>query len=196
VQHRSSPCGWLGARGGVLALVFVYLILIRTRGIADNFWLLGDQIRDWSVALGPWHDLPLSGVPSVAGGTTLGPVYYWTMWVIRHVFGPWTDMLPHAGGIGLSTVQSTADVLLLAALWKKTHSGWLAFAVAVLVATEPFDMSLTAAMWNPELAVALVKVTMALVLIAGGPSPSRRLRGSPYRHTRPPCSSPRPSLQP
>ena len=146
--------------------MFIYLLIVRTRDISETFWLLDDQIRDWLVALRPWHDLPI-GVPSAAGGTTLGPVYYWTMWGIRHLVGPWTDNLPHAGGIGLSIIQTMADVFFCAAIWKKTSSGWLAIAVALFVATEPYDMALTAAMWNTELAVAFVKVTLALALIAG-----------------------------
>ncbi len=103
-------------------MLFGYLVFLRTRGVSVSFWLLGDQIRDWSVALGSWSDLPLAGTPSVAGGTTLGPVFYWTLWGIRHAVGPWTDNLPHAGSIGLSIIQSFADGVLLAALWKRLGS--------------------------------------------------------------------------
>jgi hypothetical protein len=60
----------------VLALVlFAYLLFIRTRGISQTFWLLGDQMLYWRIALGSWRDLPIGGGPSQVGGTTLGPVF-------------------------------------------------------------------------------------------------------------------------
>ncbi len=166
---------WLGAIRAaptILAIaVFLYLTFVRTRGISQTFWLLGDQILFWTIALGPWSELPLGGSPSSVGGTTLGPVFCWLLWVIRWVIGPLTDNLPHAGGIGLSIVQSAADALLLVAIWKRTASPALALSVTLLVATAPYDMALTATIWNPPLAVALVKTTMAVVLL-GGEAPS------------------------
>jgi hypothetical protein len=152
-------------------VVFVFLTFVRTRGISQTFQLLGDQILYWRVALGPWRDLPLGGGPSSVGGTTLGPVFCWVLWVIRHVIGPWTDNLPHAGGIGLSIIQSAADSCLLVAVWRKTASPALALAVTLFVATAAFDMSLTATIWNPPLAVAFVKLAIAAALL-GGENPS------------------------
>jgi hypothetical protein len=155
-------------------LVFLYLAFARTRGISQSFWLLGDQIRDWRIALGPWSDLPLGGVHSSVGGTTLGPVYTWVLWGIRHVVGPWTDYLPHAGGIGLSIIHSAADALLFAALLRRFGSLPLALAITVGAATAPYDMALTATIWNPPLAVAFVKATIALVVLGTGDSIGRR----------------------
>lgn len=45
--------------------------------------MLADQIRDWRIALGAFRDLPLVGTPSTAGGVSLGPVYYWLLWLSR-----------------------------------------------------------------------------------------------------------------
>src|SRR5262245_23791873 len=100
---------WLGPRSGAILLLVAYAILIRAWGVSESFWLLGDQVRDWTIASGPWRDLPLGGVPSNAGGTTLGPIYYWVLWLIVRLVGPWTGGLPHAGGIGLAIVQAVAD---------------------------------------------------------------------------------------
>jgi len=150
---------------GAVAL-FAALVLARTWGIAESFWLAGDQIRDWEIALRSFGELPLTGPPSSVGGTTAGPVYYWTLWGIRHVIGAWTGNLPHAGGIGLSLMQSAADVVLLFALWRR-WSFPLALAVTLLIATAPQDMALTATIWNPPLAVALVKIAIAITLVAG-----------------------------
>src|SRR5258706_10049016 len=86
---------------------FLYLVYIRTHGITEWFQLLGDQVLYWRMALGRFRDLPLAGPSSV--GTTLGPAFVWIVWGIRHLIGPWTDNLPHAGGIGISLLQSAAD---------------------------------------------------------------------------------------
>jgi hypothetical protein len=145
--------------------LFSGLVFARTRGIDESFWLAGDQIRDWEIALRSWRELPLTGPPSSVGGTTLGPIYYWTLWSIRHVIGAWTDHLPHAGGIGLSVIQSAADVIVLLALWRRASLS-LALAVTLLIATAPQDMALTATIWNPPLAVALVKIAIAMTLVA------------------------------
>jgi hypothetical protein len=162
----------------LLALcLFAYLVAVRTRHISDSFLLLGDQIRDWGIVLGPWRDLPLTGTPSTVGGTSFGPVFYWTLWGIRHAIGPWTGYLPHAGGVGLSVIQSAADALFLVALWRKTASAALAVAVTLLVATAPFDMALTATIWNPPLAVALVKMAIAMALLTSEWSGARSLLG-------------------
>jgi hypothetical protein len=166
----ARPRAW-NARIVVPIAVFVGLTFVRTRGISQTFQLLGDQILYWRIALGPWRELPLGGGPSSVGGTTLGPVFCWVLWAIRHVVGPWTDNLPHAGGIGLSIIQSAADACLLVAVWRKTASLALALAVTLFVATAPFDMSLTATIWNPPLAVAFAKIAIAMVLL-GGENPS------------------------
>ena len=159
-------------RYGVPFLLCLGLTVVRTHGISQSFWLHGDQIRDWAIALGPWHDLPLSGTPSTVGGRATGPVFYWTLWLIRIVVGPATGNLPHAGGIGLSIIQSLADGVLLMAIWSRLGSLVLALAIVLAGATSPFDLALSATIWNPPLAVALVKLAMAAVL-AAGPRPSR-----------------------
>ena len=149
-------------------MVFAYLVLIRTHGISRTFWLLGDQILYWRIALGSWRDLPIGGGPSQVGGTTIGPIFLWVLWVIRHLVGPFTDNLPHAGGIGLSIVQSAADAFLFVAIWRRFSSLPLAIAVTLLAASAPYDMALTATIWNPPLVVACAKTAMAFVLLGGG----------------------------
>lgn len=170
-QHE-RPRRTVLLRYGVPLALLVALTILRTQGISSTFWLHGDQIRDWTIALGPWHDLPLSGTPSSVGGRAAGPVFYWTLWAIRVVVGPFTDYLPHAGGIGISLIQSFADAVLFIALRRRFESALLALAVVVTAATAPFDVALSATIWNPPLAVALVKAAMAAMLI-GGDRPSR-----------------------
>jgi len=104
-------------------LLSSYLLWFRTHGVSESFWLRGDQIRDWTIALRDLTDLPLSGVPSTAGGTTLGPAYYWFLWLVARTVGPFTGYLPHAGGIGISLLQSVADGVLFLALARVFATG-------------------------------------------------------------------------
>jgi hypothetical protein len=156
----------------VSALVFGYLTWFRVSGLSSAFMLLGDQIRDWAIALGPASDLPLAGAPSMAGGRGLGPVYYWVIWASRVVVGPWCDNLPHAGGIGISLLQGTADVCLLVALWRRLGNAALAVATVVFAATAPLDAAYSASIWNPPVAVAFTKLAIAFTLV-GRPDASR-----------------------
>ena len=52
--------------------LFLFLIVIRVWGITDRFLMLGDQIRDWGIALGPFTSLPWVGPVTHVGGYTLG----------------------------------------------------------------------------------------------------------------------------
>jgi hypothetical protein len=152
-------------RRAVLALTFVLTLAIRVRGIGRHFWLLEDQIRDWSIALGPLTHLPLVGPPTHVGGYTIGPAFYWILWLIRVTFGPWFRNLPHAGGIGEAALQSAADTLLLEAVRRRTKSVWIGLTTVVLVATASYDLCLSALVWNPPVGTALAKVATALVLL-------------------------------
>jgi hypothetical protein len=145
-------------------LVFVVTLAARIHDVSQHFWLLGDQIRDWAIALRPFSELPLVGPATHVGGYTIGPAFYWVLWTIRVVFGPWFDNLPHAGGIGQAALQSAADACLLVAIWRRTNSPWIALATVVIVATAAFDVSLAALVWNPPMGAALAKLAVAAVL--------------------------------
>ncbi|MCM3881614.1 MAG: hypothetical protein ND807_16010 [Vicinamibacterales bacterium] len=127
--------------------------------------MLEDQIRDWGIALGPFSELPLVGPPTHVGGYTIGPAFYWILWLIRVTVGPWFQNLPHAGGIGQAILQSMADTILLAAVWQRTRSIWLGLATIVLLATASLDLSLSALVWNPMVGSALAKIATALVIL-------------------------------
>lgn len=127
--------------------------------------MLWDQIRDWGIALGPFTDLPLVGPPTHFRGYTIGPAFYWVLWTLRVTIGPWFDNLPHAGGIGQALLQSAADALLLAAVWKRTRSLPIALVTVVLVATSAYDIALAPLVWNPVMGSILAKTAIALVLL-------------------------------
>jgi hypothetical protein len=146
-------------------LTFALTLFVRVRGISTHFWMLWDQIRDWGIALGPFTDLPLVGPPTHFRGFTIGPAFYWVLWSLRVTIGPWFDNLPHAGGIGQALLQSAADALLLAAVWKRTRSLPIALVTVVLVATSAYDIALAPLVWNPVMGSILAKAAIALVLL-------------------------------
>jgi hypothetical protein len=148
----------------VALVVFLFTFAIRAWGISTRFQLLGDQIRDWEIALQPFTSLPLVGPPTHVHGYTLGPAFYWILWAIRVTVGPWFHNLPHAGGIGQALLQSAADALLLVAIWRRIGSMWVALAVILFEAAAPFDLSLAAVVWNPTMGSMLAKVAIALTL--------------------------------
>ena len=147
------------------ASAFALTLALRVHDIDRHFWMLRDQIRDWDLALGPFTELPLVGPATHVGGYTIGPAFYWILWTIRVVVGPWFSNLPHAGGIGQAAVQSAADALLLVAIWRRTSSVWAALATVILVATAAYDLALSALVWNPMMGAALAKLATALVLL-------------------------------
>jgi hypothetical protein len=149
----------------VSVVVFIGTFVIRVRGITQHFWLLQDQIRDWGIALRPFTQLPLVGSPTHVGGYTIGPAFYWILWLIRVLVGPWFQNLPHASGIGQAILQSGVDALLLIAIWKRSGSIWPALTTVVILATAPFDLSLAAVIWNPVMGAILSKAAIALVLL-------------------------------
>jgi len=145
-------------------LTFALTLALRVHGIDRHFWMLRDQIRDWDLALGPFTELPLVGPATHVGGYTIGPAFYWILWMIRVIAGPWFSNLPHAGGIGQAAVQSAADALLLVAIWRRTSSVWTAVATVLLLSTAAYDIALSALVWNPMMGAALAKLATALVL--------------------------------
>ena len=76
------------ARAATAGVLFVYVMWIRTHDVATTFLMLGEQTRDWRIALGGITELPLVGAPSTAGGRGLGPAYYWLLWIGRVTLGP------------------------------------------------------------------------------------------------------------
>ena len=156
------------ARLALAVLFFAYVLLIRTYDLANSFLMLGEQTRDWAVALGRWTDLPLTGAPSTAGGRGFGPAYYWLLWIGRVIVGPFTSNLPHAGGIWIALLQSAADTWLLVVLARRVP---IALAICLFIASSPFDISISGVIWNPPVAAALIKMATALALSLGD-SPS------------------------
>jgi hypothetical protein len=155
----------------VAAIFFLYVLYIRVYDIADTFLMLGEQTRDWAIALGGITELPLTGAPSTAGGRGFGPVYYWLLWLGRHLVGPFADFLPHAGGITVALLQSIADTWLLLVLWRRVGAP-LALAMCLVIASAPFDIAISSVIWNPPVAAALIKMASAMALSLGE-APSR-----------------------
>jgi len=158
------------ARTALASALFFYVLWMRTYDVSSTFLMLGEQTRDWMVALGSITDLPLTGAPSTAGGRGLGPVYYWLLWTGRVAIGPFMDNLPHAGGVIVALLQSIADVFLFIALSRRVHWAF-ALAMCLLVASAPFDIAISQVIWNPPVSAALVKSAMAMALLLTPTSP-------------------------
>jgi len=158
------------ARRAVAAVFFSYVLYIRVYDIADTFLMLGEQTRDWAIALGGITELPLTGAPSTAGGRGFGPIYYWLLWLGRNLVGPFFDFLPHAGGITVALLQSIADTWLLLALWRRVGP-FLALAMCLVIASAPFDIAISSVIWNPPVAAALIKMATAMALGLGDTPP-------------------------
>lgn len=169
LEPASSPRHRL-AYAGLLATLFVYLFYARTFDSGDSFVLLRDQIRDWRIALGSFASLPLTGPQSTAGGSSLGPVYYWVLWLSRTLLGPFASNLPHAGAWGIAALQGAADLFLLDTLRRRTGSTWIAVSTVLLAATSAHDLAVSATIWNPAVSVAFAKVAIAVRLRFEQPS--------------------------
>ncbi len=159
------------ARITIAVVLFAYVLWMRTFDVATTFLMLGEQARDWAIALGGITDLPLLGAPSTAGGRGLGPAYYWTLWLGRMLLGPFMDNLPHAGGVIVALLQSIGDVWLFIALSRRMHWG-LAAATCLLLASGPFDIAISSVIWNPPVADAFLKMAIASALSLDTPIPA------------------------
>lgn len=156
----------------IAVALFIYVLWMRTYDVATTFLMLGEQTRDWTIALGGITELPLVGAPSTAGGRGFGPAYYYLLWLGRVTIGPLMDNLPHAGGVTVALLQSIADVWLFLALSRRIH--WaLALATCLLIASGPFDIAISSVIWNPPVAEALIKMAIASALSLYPPSPLR-----------------------
>lgn len=154
----------------IAGALFLYVLWIRVYDVSSTFLMLGEQTRDWTVALGGLTDLPLVGAPSTAGGRGFGPSYYWLLWIGRMLLGPFMDNLPHAGGVTVALLQSIADTWLFLALSRRVHWG-LALAMCLLIASAPFDIAISSVIWNPPVAASLIKMAMAMALTLTATSP-------------------------
>jgi hypothetical protein len=158
------------ARIALAAVFFIYVLVLRTHDVASTFLMLGEQTRDWAIALGGIGDLPLLGAPSTSGGRGLGPAYYWVLWLGRVTIGAFMDNLPHAGGVTVALLQSIADVWLFLALSRRVH--WLyALALCLTIASAPFDIAISQVIWNPPVAAAFIKMATASALMIQPPEP-------------------------
>jgi len=64
------------------------------------------------------------------------------LWLGRIVIGPFTDNLPHAGGITISLLQTIGDTWLLWVLMTRLP---IALAMSLFVVSAPFDLGLSSA---------------------------------------------------
>ena len=146
-------------------LLCLYSFYFRTFQITEHFHLLGDQVRDWNWAVKPFRELPRVGTPTSQGGFCLGPIFYWTLWLIRITIGRYYENLPHAGGIGLSAIHAIADGILLLAILKRGLPIVATVAIMLFLISSPFETGLSGTIWNPALSVSFVELATAFFLM-------------------------------
>jgi hypothetical protein len=146
-------------------LLCLYSFYFRTFQITEHFHLLGDQVRDWNWAMKPFRELPRVGTPTSQGGYCLGPIFYWTLWLIRVTIGGFYENLPHAGGLGLAAIHSIADGILLLAILKRGIPVIASVAIMLLLVSSPFETSLSGTIWNPGLSVSFIELAAAFFLM-------------------------------
>ena len=135
-----------GLRVFIYALTFG-LTLSFASGDLTHFWkVLWDQIRDWGIAAsghGPAAGWPADPFPA----SRSAPAFTGSLGDSRHR-RPVVRQPAHAGGIGQAILQSAADVLLLAAVWKRARSLPIAILAVVLLATSAYDVALAPLVWR------------------------------------------------
>lgn len=145
--------------------VFAWALWLRADGISRDFWLMQDQIGDWQTVQGDFLSLPLTGPAKTGGGTHLGPVYYWWLWLARQALSPWTGRLPHAMGIAGGILDAAAFALLVPAIASAGVPPLASVAAVLLAATVPYEAALARAGWNPCFALACLVLALALLLL-------------------------------
>ncbi len=142
-------------------LIAFYAFYFRAHGIAEHFQLFGDQILYWKEISVAFTDLPLRGTPRVDGGYSLGPILYWILWLSREVIGPFTDYLPHAGGIGVAFIYGLSAGFLYRALLSVMSFPFSSAAILFIISS-PFEASFSGnTSWNPGVGTAFVNFAYA-----------------------------------
>jgi hypothetical protein len=147
-----------------LAALAVGTLWLRTSNVSQEMWLLADQIRDWRIALLPWRELPGHGPPTIAGGYTFGPIFYWMLWTYARIGGTFADALPHTAVAVQAVVSGLIDLVLCAALYRRLRTWSVAIAVLLWQVSAPIDLVVARTLWNPNQALDFGKLAIAIVL--------------------------------
>jgi hypothetical protein len=154
----------------LLALLSYYF---RIMDISNSLHYLGDQIRDWTIVQGSFFDLPLHGTPRLGGDFSWGPIFYWTLWIIKNTIGVFFNNLPHSGPIGVGLIRIAIDVLLFFEILQlKTIKKSLRYIAIFLIAFSPYEASMSGTIWNPVLAVVFTHLSLGIFLYSLRKKPS------------------------
>ena len=146
------------------AALFVYSLCFRLYGVDDNFWLMGDQIRDWNVVAGSFAELPLHGTPRVDGGFCYGPIFYWVLWLFRHGLASFFGNLPHIAAYGFAVLHAAAEVCLFKAMLARGVRLPTALVVSLALLSSAGEACLFSTLWNPNLAIIFAMTSLACLV--------------------------------
>jgi len=161
--RRVAPA-WLAFLALGLGL-FAYPFWLRVHGIAQDFFMMKDQVDAWNLVQVPFTGLPVTGGARTDGGYHPGAAFYWYLWLARVLVGRWFDNLPHTAGLAVSLLDAASFAALGSALWRTGVPLVAVLAVGLIAATVPYEAALARAAWNPNFALAMSNFALAGVLV-------------------------------
>ena len=148
---RSPPHWTAPLRPGCIPLLtFALTLVLRVHGISRHFAMLGDQIRDWGIALGPFSELPLVGPATHVGGYTIGPAFYWILWAHP---GHRRSLVRQPAACAAASARRSCSRPPTRCCWSRSGDGRARsgspWRPSSCIATAPYDLALAALVWNP-----------------------------------------------
>jgi len=168
-RARAHDPKW--TRLAAFAIAFAaYALSLRLVGVREHFAFLGDQCLAWDYVGRPFWQLPLYGATTSDGMVTWGPTFYWWIWLVRAVVGPFFGDMPVASGVAMAVFCTAAEAVLIFVLLLRKTSWPAVAAFALLALSSSYINSLTIEPWAPPFALALVNIAIAGFLLCPQPA--------------------------
>jgi hypothetical protein len=139
-------------------------VLVRTRGLSDYFFLMGDQIGTGRSRSVHSRTCRSSAPRATSGGNSFGPVYYWVLWASRVTIGPLVGQSAPCGRNRVGRRTVVRDAVLCTGIRRASGSWVFAVATVLAIASCPFESRALLRHLNPVLAVTFVKIGIGLLL--------------------------------
>ena len=162
LHPRPVKCAFL------LAFAF-YAAMIRFDGIREHFYFFGDQCLAWDYVGRPFGQLPFFGASTTDGMYGWGPIYYWWVWLIRAVVGPWYGDMPVATALPMGMLCIAGETFLIFALLRRKTPWPACLAYALFALSSSYFNSLAVQPWAPPFAFALLNFAIGSTLLIGSP---------------------------
>jgi hypothetical protein len=158
------------ARLAFLLAFAAYGMFLRFPGVHEQFYFYGDQCLAWDYVGRPFSKLPLVGVSCTDGIYAWGPIYYWWIWLVRAVVGPWYHDMPVATALPTAVLCGASEVFLLYALMRRKTPWPACLGYALLTLSSSYFNSLATQPWNPSFTFALTNFALGSTLLLEAPA--------------------------